>query len=149
MTGHIWYYILGFGVLAWGCFFASGVLSVPGQVHVAWGLGLLGLGFAVIAGMYAERTWIGDLIGWFIGLGWVTALAAFVGLLVLCVITVLAALWDKVAAKVVLSLPLALAWVFAISALAHGAVPGNVGHGIQTAVGQIGNILVAKTAGAF
>jgi hypothetical protein len=149
MSGHVWYFILGFGVLAWGCFLVSAVLTVPGQATISWVLGLFGLGAAVIAGMYAAQTWIGDLVGWFIGLGWLTAMAAFVGLLVLCILTVLAILWDKIAPKVVLSLPLAMAWVLAISALQHGAVPGNVGHGISTAVGQIGTLLVQKTSGAF
>jgi hypothetical protein len=99
--------------------------------------------------MYAAQTWVGALVGWFIGLGWLTALVSFVGLLVLCILTVLAILWDKIAPKVVLSLPLAMAWVLAISALQQGAVPGNVGSGISRAVGQIGTLLVQKTAGAF
>lgn len=150
MSSHVWYYVLGFGILAWGCFLAAGVLALPKiQSHVAWVFGVGGLAAAIIAGFYAKATWIGDLIRGFIGLGDLTRFITFGGLLALIIITPLAALIDKVAPKLVLSLPIALAWVAAMPALYYGALPGNWGQGITSAVKAISNVLVTKTAGAF
>lgn len=145
-----WYAVLGFGVLSWGCFLAAGVLALPRiQIHVAWVFGVAGLAFAVIAGFYARATWIGDLVRGFIGLGELTRAVAFIAVLILVIVTPLALIIDKLAPKLALSLPIAMAWVAAMPALYYGALPGNWGHGITMAVTSISDVLVQKTAGAW
>jgi hypothetical protein len=146
----MWYPVLGFGILSWGCFLAAGVLALPTiQSHVAWVFGVAGLAFAVIAGFYARATWIADLVSGFIGLGELTRAVTFGGLLILIIVTPLALIIDKLAPKLVLSLPIAMAWVVAMPALYYGALPGNWGQGITSAVKAISNVLVQKTAGAW
>ena len=145
-----WYYIGGFGVIAWLMFAVASKLRLGiAQEIVSGVLGVLGIAAGAIAGVYAESTFIGTFARWVVALHPVVTFVSFVVLLVAAFVTVAAIIPDKWSPGASASLPLALAWVVIPSALSSGALHGTWGHAITSATVQVSGILVHATSGAW
>jgi hypothetical protein len=117
-----WPTLVLFGAAAWGLLFlgASGKIGGKKTEVIISALAVLS---ALIAGVAAMNTWINDVVGWFMGLHMVTHNAALLFVVLSVGATIPVLLWDFKSWV----LPIAAAWVFLPSALAHGAVLDQYG----------------------
>lgn len=145
-----WYYVGGFGVIAWILFTIFSKLSLgKGQGVVAAVTAIGGLAAAIIAGFYAVQTPIGTVVGAIVSIPLI-AFVVFLALLVSIVgLTVAAFVPDKWLPAVSATAGLAAAWILIPSALASAPLPGTWGSAINGGVQWAGQLLVGATAGAW
>ena len=145
-----WYYIAGFGVIAWALFAIASKLRVGVSQEIVSGvIGVAGIASGVIAGVYAEQTFIASIVRWVVSIHPVVTFAGFIILVLAAIITLAAIIPDRWSPGASASLPMAIAWIFIPSALSSGALHGTWGAGITSATVQISGILVKATSGAW
>jgi hypothetical protein len=140
-----WYYVGGFGVLAWLLMsIGTGFKLGRAQVHGGWVITVAGVAFGVLAGLAALGTWIYPLTGAITNSFNPVKFAAFIVVLVAIGFTVAALLPDSIHGFTA-GLGLALAWVAIPSLLRHGVVPGQAGVNIQAVLTELTRPLVQNT----
>ena len=123
-----WFYVAGFGVLAWAFLSAGSVIKGGAASGILnWLTGVASVACALIAGVYATYTWILDLTGWVVGIHPVIGLVAFILTLLGILATIPALLMDRFSAMTVTPVIVG-AWVVLPSLLTVGAIPGEAGN---------------------
>lgn len=123
----MWFTVIGFAVLAWASL-AAGARINGGALSstINWITGVLAVGFALVAGRAAMKTWIYDAVGWVAHIHPVASLV-LMGAVVLAIgATVLVVTWDRWSG-VSASVPVVAAWLVLPSLLGHGIPPGEFG----------------------
>lgn len=140
-----WFYVAGFGVLAWAALSAGGVIKGgPASGILNWLTGLLAIGFGLIAGVYATHTWLLSAAGGVVSIHPVIGLAVFVLTLLGLLATIPVLLIDRISALSVTPVIVA-AWVLLPSLLQVGAIPGEAGDRITLIIRTIAEPLIAET----
>lgn len=144
-----WFYVAGFGVLAWAFLSAGSVIKGGAASGILnWLTGIGAIAAALIAGVYATYTWVLDLTGWLVGIHPVIGLAAFVLTLLGLLATIPALLMDRFSAMSVTPVIVG-AWVVLPSLLQVGAIPGEAGDQAMVLLRTVSVPLVETTARWF
>jgi hypothetical protein len=146
-----WYYVGGFGALAWILFSIIAKMSAGrAQVALTASVGIFGIASGMIAGGWARRTFIINIAGWAASIHPAVTFVIFILLVIFIVgVTIAAIIPDGYSPAVAASFGIAIAWIFVPSFLAIGALPGTWGASITAASNNVTTTLMTLTAGAW